>query len=157
QVILNGTGFGAAQGNSVAYLNGVALSINSWAENWITATIPSGATSGYLVVSVAPSMNNSNPVVFEVVTQPLPVPWLNQDVAVPGGVGGTGTATYSSGVFTVTSTGAGFGVSGGNADDFQFVYQPLSGDGTVIARVASISGGSGPSAGIDIRETLYPG
>jgi hypothetical protein len=89
-------------------------------------TIPVGATSGPLVVSVAPSMNDSNPVHLQVTTQPLPMPWLNQDVGV---VTQTGSATYSGGTFTVAGAGAGLG---GTADGMQFVYQTLAGDGSII-------------------------
>jgi regulation of enolase protein 1 (concanavalin A-like superfamily) len=37
------------------------------------------------------------------------------------------------------------------------VYQPLSGDGTMIARVVSLQGSSAAQAGIMIRETLNAG
>src|SRR4029077_1888152 len=36
-------------------------------------------------------------------------------------------------------------------------YQPLSGDGTIVARVASLAGSSTAQAGIMVRETLDPG
>jgi len=83
--------------------------------------------------------------VFSVTSQPLPASWLDQDV---GTVGVTGSATYASGVFTVQ--GSGLGMSG-TADGMHFVYQPLSGDGTIVARVVSSSAGQ---AGVMIRETL---
>src|SRR5262249_55117586 len=133
QIFISGSGFGNSQGNSLVYLNGASVTINSWSANYIAFTIPSGATSGYIAVAVAPSMNESNPVYFAVTTQPLPAPWVDQDVGVPGDLGAAGTATYSSGTFTVTSSGRNLGNS---SDGFHFVYQPLSGDGTVIARVA---------------------
>ena len=34
------------------------------------------------------------------------------------------------------------------------MYQPLSGDGSIVARVVSLTGNSGPPAGVMIRETL---
>jgi hypothetical protein len=37
------------------------------------------------------------------------------------------------------------------------VYQPLSGDGTIVARVVSAQGGGSQEAGAMIRETLDPG
>src|SRR5262249_12704473 len=40
-----------------------------------------------------------------------------------------------------------------NIDRFHFVYQPLSGDGTIVARVVSVTGPS-PVAGLMIREGL---
>jgi hypothetical protein len=133
-------------------LNGAAVPINTWSGTSITITIPVGATSGPLVVSVAPGMNDSNPVVFTVTAQPLPSSWLDQDV---GSVGVLGSASYANGVFTVK--GAGTQIYG-TADAFHFVYQPLSGDGTVVARLVSVQGGSGyVSPGVMIRETLNAG
>jgi hypothetical protein len=46
----------------------------------------------------------------------------------------------------------------GTADAFHFVYQPLPGDGTIVARVVSLQGGAGyVTAGVMIRETLNAG
>jgi hypothetical protein len=54
--------------------------------------------------------------------------------------------------FTVNAAGAEIF---GTADAFHFVYQPLTGDGTVIARVVSVQGGSSyAAAGVMIRNTL---
>ena len=148
-VVLSGTGFGAPQGNSVVLLNGTAVTINTWSATSISITIPVGATSGPLVVSVAPGMNDSNPVNFTVTAQPLPTSWLDQDV---GLVGVAGSASYTGGTFTVKGAGAQIY---GTADAFHFVYQPLSGDGTLVARLVSVQGGSVYAApGVMIRETL---
>jgi len=148
QVVLTGTGFGATQGNSVVELNDLPVTVNSWTSTSISITIPSGATSGPLVVSVAPSMNDSNPVTFTVTSQPLPTPWLDQDL---GTVGLAGSASYNNGTFTVS----GAGTSAWNtADGLHLVYQPLSGDGSIIARVVSVSPSS--TGGVMIRDTLTP-
>jgi hypothetical protein len=143
-VTIYGSGFGGSQSGSVVILNGTPVMIDTWGATSISITIPTGATSGSMVVSVAPSMNDSNPVMFEVTSQPLPTPWLDQDV---GQVGETGSATYASGVFTVNASGAGIT---GTTDGMHFVYQPLAGDGTIIARAVSVQG----MAGVMIRETL---
>ena len=99
QLFIYGSGFGATQGNSVITLNGTAVTVNSWIDTSISVTIPSGATSGLFTVSVAPAMNASNGVPFTITSQPLPTGWLDQDI---GSVGPAGSATYASGVFTVT-------------------------------------------------------
>jgi len=134
QVVISGSGFGAAQNGSVVFLNGTALTVNSWNANSITVTVPAGATSGPLAVSVAPSMNYSNPVTFTVTAQPLPNGWLDQDV---GAVGIVGSATYANGTFTVQASG---NQIWGNADQMHFVYQPWSGDATIVARAVSLQG-----------------
>jgi hypothetical protein len=152
QVVISGSGFGATQGGSAVLLNGTAATINTWGSTSITLTIPAGATSGPLLVCVAPSMNDSNAVVFTVTAQPLPASWLDQDV---GTVGMAGSATYANGVFTVV--GAGQGTFFTSADALHFVYQPLSGDGTIVARVVSLTGSSSAQVGVMVRETLNPG
>ena len=152
QVVISGTGFGATQGGSVVLLNGAGVTINSWSATSITITIPSGATSGPLLVSVAPAMNDSNPIRFTVTAQPLPVSWLDQDV---GTVGVFGSAGYTNGTFTVA--GAGNGTMITTSDSFHFVYQPWTGDGTLIARVVSVQGSSAAQIGLMVRETLNPG
>ncbi len=152
QVMISGSGFGATQGGSAVLLNGAAVTINTWSGTSISITIPAGASSGLLLVSIAPSMNDSNAVRFTVTSQPLPVSWLDQDV---GSVGVAGSAGYANGTFSVA--GAGQGTFFTSTDGLHFVYQALSGDGTIVARVASLQGSSSAQAGIMIRETLNAG
>jgi RHS repeat-associated protein len=154
QIVIIGNNFGATQGGSVLLLNGAPITITAWSNTGIAFTVPTGATSGLLAVSVAPGMNESNPVNLEVTTQPLPTSWLNQDVtAVDTPIG---SATFSGGIFKVTGAGGGFG---GTADGMQFVYETLVGDGSIIARLTSLQNTpySGTDAGVMIRETLDPG
>src|SRR2546426_14216 len=151
QVVISGTGFGALQGGSAVLLNGAAVTVSTWSGTSISITIPVGATSGPLLVTIAPSMNDSNAVRFTVTSQPLPVSWLDQDVGV---VGLAGSAGYANGTFTVA--GAGQGTFFTSSDGFHFVYQSLSGDGTMVARVVSLQG-SAAQAGIMVRETLNAG
>lgn len=82
----------------------------------------------------------------------LPSPWSTQDIGNPGVVG---SAAHSSGTFTVNGSGSDIW---GNADGFRFVYQPLSGDVEIKARVASIQNThSWAKAGVMIRESLSSG
>ncbi|CAI6083108.1 fibronectin type III domain-containing protein [Cohnella sp. JJ-181] len=79
----------------------------------------------------------------------LPSPWLTQDI---GSVGVAGSATYSGGVYTVNGSGADIG---GTADAFRFVYQPMSGDGSIVAKVVSMDNtNTGARAGVMMRESL---
>jgi hypothetical protein len=62
----------------------------------------------------------------------LPAGWTDGDV---GAVGLGGWANYSpNGTFTVNGSGAGVG---GSNDQFHFVWQPLSGDGSITAEVTT--------------------
>jgi RHS repeat-associated protein len=158
QVEITGNNFGATQGGSIVLLSGTPITVNAWSDTGIVFTIPAGATSGPLMVSVAPSMNDSNQVYLVVTGQPLPTPWLDEDVGV---VSASGSATYSGGTFTVLGSGLGIGDAedGFTTDGMQFVYQTLVGDGSIIARLTSMQNtpGSGSEAGVMIRETLNPG
>jgi hypothetical protein len=82
----------------------------------------------------------------------LPSPWVNQDV---GSVGIAGSSSFSSGVFTVKGSG---GDIWGTADAFQFAYQTFSGDGQIVARVASTQNTNGNAkAGLMFRGDLTAG
>jgi hypothetical protein len=66
----------------------------------------------------------------------------------------TGSATYSAGNKTWTVTGGGTRVSDSSAD-LHFAYLPVTGDATIIAKLASLSGSdSNARAGVLITETL---
>jgi len=79
----------------------------------------------------------------------VPSPWLNRDI---GGVAAAGSASYANGTFTVHASGADIW---GTSDEFHYVYQPLSGNGVITARVASLTNtNSWAKAGVMIRETL---
>jgi hypothetical protein len=127
-VMLTGTGFGSSQGASIVFLNGIVATISSWSGTSISITVPTGATSGALIVSVAPTLNDSNPVQFNINANPLPSGWLDQDV---GSVSVGGSASYSGGVFTVQGAGYQIASAPGTSDTFHFAYQPLSGNGTI--------------------------
>src|SRR5260370_1374741 len=62
---------------------------------------------------------------------PLPSPWVDQDV---GAVGVSGSASYVPGTFIENGSGADIW---GTADAFHYVYQPLNGDGKIVARIAT--------------------
>lgn len=82
----------------------------------------------------------------------LPAEWSNEDI---GGVSATGSASYDAGEFTIAGSGADIW---GTADEFHFVHQALSGDGVVIARVASLTNTNGwAKAGVMFREDLAAG
>src|SRR5581483_678628 len=130
--------------------NGAAVPALSWSDTSVTIVIPAGATSGPLVVSVAPSMNDSNAAFLEVTSQPLPVSWMDQDI----GSFGVGSATYSSGVFTIKGSGGTYWTA---SDSLHFMYKQIYGDGSIVARVANVQNSGSVQVGVMIRETLDPG
>ena len=75
--------------------------------------------------------------------------WENQDI---GAVATAGSLAESNGTLTVQASGADVW---GSQDEFHFVYQTLSGDGEIVARVASLVGTNGwAKAGVMMRESL---
>lgn len=78
----------------------------------------------------------------------LPTPWTAVDVGIMAGDGATG---WQSPRFISVSSGTAIG---GPADSFRFTSQPLVGDGTIIARVATLENTNGSAkAGVMIRES----
>ncbi|MFA5344637.1 MAG: Ig-like domain-containing protein, partial [Kiritimatiellia bacterium] len=68
------------------------------------------------------------------------------------GVGVPGSTSYADGQYTIDASGIGIG---GTSDSFYFAYQSLTGDGQVIARVASLQNTSaGTKAGVMMRTSL---
>jgi len=104
----------------------------------LTASGPAGSNKKTSSVTVASGSTGA-----------LPSPWSSADI---GSVGLAGSASYASGTFTLTGSGADIW---GTADAFRFVYRPLNGDGTIVARVASLGNtASWAKTGVMIRESL---
>jgi len=81
--------------------------------------------------------------------QTLPSAWASRDI---GGVALAGSADYKRGTFTITASGADIW---GRSDRFRFVYQRVSGDVDVIARVDSVlQADVWSKAGVMIRASL---
>ena len=58
-VTISGNYFGASQGSSTVTFNGTAATPTSWSNTSIVTPVPSGATSGYVVVTVGGVASNS--------------------------------------------------------------------------------------------------
>jgi YD repeat-containing protein len=124
----------------------------------VTITTPGGLAAGQVVANIVGTVidtalgNPTHSIPTNLIVQPggaLPSPWLNQDIGGPSVPGASG---YSTGALTVQGTG--FGITS-TSDQFQFLYQPLTGDGTIIARLVSLQNPTGNSrVGVMIRETL---
>ena len=82
----------------------------------------------------------------------LPSPWADADVGSPAVAG---SASYANGVFTVNGGGADIW---GGTDQFNYVSQPLTGDGSIVARVTSQSD-TDPwaKAGVMIKQSTASG
>jgi hypothetical protein len=109
-----------------------------------TYTIPITGTSGSLshTASLALTVSASG--------TSLPAPWTNQDIGTPR----TGTGSiYNNGTFTVS--GLGCCPANSSFDNFQFAYQTLGGDGTIVARLSGeVNALLTSGAGLMIRDSL---
>ena len=78
----------------------------------------------------------------------LPRPWMHRDI---GEIAVEGSARHEDGTFTMTGTLDIWG----KADGFHFVYQPLNGDGAIVARVTAVQNTNNHAkGGVMIRESL---
>jgi phosphatidylserine/phosphatidylglycerophosphate/cardiolipin synthase-like enzyme/regulation of enolase protein 1 (concanavalin A-like superfamily) len=85
-------------------------------------------------------------------SETLPDGWASQDI---GAVGVAGSASESGGTFTMRGAGADIWDT---ADGFHFAFRQMSGDGEIVARVASVQGTHHwTKAGVMIRESLSAG
>ena len=120
------------------------------ADGSLSGTPPAGSsgTNNFTVrVSDAAGEFGDATLLIEVEGEELPLPWTAEHI----GGGLEGTATYGGGVFTVSGSGA---LSGRN-DSMTLAWQPVSGDGEIIARVNSLENtGMGSRVGVMIRDTL---
>src|SRR5439155_24333240 len=97
-VTITGTNFGATQGTSTVTFNGTATTPTSWSPTSIAAPVPTGATTGNVVVTVGGVASNGAS--FTV----LPAPIITSLTPVRGAVG-----------TLVTVTGANFGATQGTS------------------------------------------
>ncbi|MBV9436558.1 MAG: hypothetical protein JOZ44_10935, partial [Acidobacteria bacterium] len=138
--------------------SGVSASFNptsTTGASTLTLAASSSATPQTITVNVSGSsgsLSNTTPISLTVKAATLPPGWNDNEV---GTVTPAGTASSANGAFTVKGGGPWIFSS---ADSMHWAYQSLSGDGTIVARVASFQGGSTyASAGVMMRETLDAG
>lgn len=95
----------------------------------------------------------AGPVADAAFAQSVPAGWTTSDVGAVGTA--VGSASGTGNAFTVTGSGADIW---GTADAFRFVYQAMSGDGTIVARVASVQHvADWTKAAVMMRAALTPG
>ena len=96
---------------------------------------------------------NSAPASTTVTVSPKAAPaFASADI---GAVGVAGSTAVANGAFTVKGAGADIW---GATDSFRFVYQPLTGDGSIVARLVSMENTHAyAKAGIMLRDALTAG
>ena len=119
-----------------------------------TIALNQSAFVGFAVTShnpggLATAVFSQSSVTTTVTTTALPSGQQTRDIGTPAIAG---SATYSGGTYTISGAGADIW---GTADQFRYVYQPLTGDVDVAVRVASLQGADKwAKAGVMVRESL---
>ncbi len=87
-------------------------------------------------------------------TNTLPSPWVNKDLGATV-IAPAGTATFTNGTFTVKGAGKDIWET---SDEFQYVYQPVTGDAEIVAQVNSLTNtNTYAKAGVMFRDALTGG
>ena len=139
-VTITGTNFGSTQGTSTVTFNGTTATVTTWNATSIATTVPTGATSGNVVVKVGGVSSNGSP--FTVSsggggggsTWGTMDQWLQMNTSTPGTV------------LTTSILGAG---TMGTADSWSLNTSPIT--GFTVAASQGAMGGS-----ITVAGTTYP-
>jgi poly(beta-D-mannuronate) lyase len=135
--------------------SGVTASFNpasATTSSALTLTASGTATTGTATVTVtgtSGSLTHTTTISLTVqASTSLPAGWSDNDI---GAVGLAGSATFTSGTFTVKGSGADIWTT---ADQFNYASESITGNQTITARVVSESAtGSFAKAGVMIRES----
>jgi RHS repeat-associated protein len=139
-VTITGNTFGATQDSGTVTFNGLIVDVTTWSDTSITASLPTGATSGPVIVTAGGVSSNS--VQFTVIT-----PATILSLTPTNGPIGT----------SVTVTGTGFGATQGSSTiSFNSVAATVSSWSDTQLVVVVPNGATSGSLVISINGTNYP-
>jgi hypothetical protein len=108
-VAVNGANFGSSQGSSLVTLNGLPVTVSSWSPTAIVISVPTGATTGNIVVTVTAASNGAEftvPAITGINPYSGPVgTLLTIDGSGFGGVQNSGSVTINGTAMQVLSWG----------------------------------------------------
>lgn len=111
--------------------------------------LSAGTSYRYSVKAYDDLLNYSDASTTGEITTPAGIQFNSMDI---GAVGLEGSYGYNDGTYTISASGSDIG---NPTDEFRFSYVPMTGDGTIIARVASQQyTHAWAKAGVMIRESL---
>lgn len=143
---------GAAAAGVVVNGAPVAVSSATYRYSFTGSFLPGTVSVSFVAGSVADKLGYTSPADTKSFTVTSPAPSLNLTSADIGAPKLAGSTALSNGVYTVKASGVDVW---NNSDSFRFVYQTLTGNGTIIARVDSVSNTAGwAKAGLMMREVL---
>jgi regulation of enolase protein 1 (concanavalin A-like superfamily) len=122
--------------------------VDSGGSTLSVSTLGSTPPGTYILTITGTSGSLTHSTTASFVISGVPAGWTDLDIGSPGMAG---SASYNAGTFTVNGGGADIWYA---SDQFNYVYQSLTGDLTITARVASQQNtASWAKAGVMIRET----
>jgi len=147
-----------ANGHTIAkvqFLDGAMLvgesTTTPYVYNWTTASSGSHSVTAQAVYETVNTVRSPAAAITVAAPPSLPAPWQFTTI---GTLGISGSGVVSNGVYSLT----GAGNLSGSADNFQFLFQSLSGDGEIRAQVVSAQNvGQSDFYGAMIRESLTSG
>ena len=120
----------------------------------VTVAMPTPALAGLAVNAYDNTQLATGTFTNVSVTATLPSPWVDADI---GTVGVAGSATYASATSAFTVNGGGANIYG-TADAFNYAYQGLAGNGSIVAEVDNITDtGAYARGGVMIRGSTAAG
>jgi hypothetical protein len=150
--------------NGGAYAN-IATLTQTTQPQYTDTGVSNGTTYSYEIqainqsgTSAASTSANATPMA----AGPLPGGWLNADVGTVQTAGSAQYAAVGGNTLLVTGQGSGIGGVGGSylstnpstSDSFNFTYRQVTGDFTLTARLASVSGSKVSNTGLMMRAGL---
>ena len=138
-VTITGTNFGSSQGTSMVSFNGTAATVTSWSGSSIATTVPSGATTGNVVVTVGGVASNG---VGFTVTAPAPTISSLSTTSGPVGTAVTITGTNfgsSQGTSTVSFNGTAATVTSWSGSSIATTVPSGATTGNVVVTVAGVA------------------
>src|SRR5208337_2920147 len=138
-VMITGTNFGATQGTSTVRFNGTAGTPTAWSGTSITVSVPSGATTGNVVVTVGGVASNG---VNFTVTAPAPIITSLSQISGPVGTSVMITGTNfgaTQGTSTVTFNGTAGTPTAWSATSITVAVPSGATTGNVIVTVGGVA------------------
>ena len=156
-----------ATGNTAYEVDRSADGGSTWTT--LSSTLPAGSTSyidssvtngqayEYRVEALTNGVASTLVTTLSEIASALPSPYSHGDIGAAATVGLAGSASYSAATATYTLSGAGADIWNAT-DGFQFAYTTLTGNGSCVVEVASMSNFAlDGKAGIMMRNSLDPG
>lgn len=133
-VTISGTNFGSSQGNGSVTFNGTAATATSWGTGQIQITVPTGATTGNVVVTAAGGVA-SNGVAFTVAPY---ITSLSQSSGEPGASITISGSNFTSTTGTVTFNGLSATISSWSNTSVGVKVPNGAGSGNIVVTAGSL-------------------